>query len=61
MVFYIFIFIDLKQIAENIKINPNVGVAFDANDKSPITWIRDNPTGLELFHESMYLEDLLEE
>ena len=37
--------------------NRNVGAAFNANDKPPTIWIRDNPTDLELFHESMHLED----
>jgi hypothetical protein len=39
--------------------NRNVGAAFNANDIPPTIWIRENPTDLELFHESMHLEDFL--
>jgi hypothetical protein len=37
----------------------NVGAAFNANDIPPTIWIRENPTDLELFHESMHFEDYL--
>ena len=48
-----------KEISEYFKLN-NAGAAFNHSDIPPTIWIRRGEvTDLEMFHESMHLEDLL--
>ena len=47
-----------KKMTKYFKQN-NVGASFDPWEIPPVIWIRKDVTDLELFHESMHLEDFM--